>query len=83
MKYIRKNYVSPHFTKGGTGITNFDKKDLPICLAALAKYNRGNCFVSFRPMADKVWPNLYSLHSSVRDLSDFWKVYWKVKGVKY
>lgn len=57
-----------HFTNGGTGVTKFLPKMLPVYEKAVEKYN-----------SKDVWIKNFELHSNFRDLSDFWRIFYAVK----
>lgn len=80
-----------HFSNGGTGITNFSPKQLPIYQEAIRRSGySGVLEVQYRPMAGNphAFPSDYSLHYVSKDtaslnvpwgLSPFWRVFEKVQ----
>lgn len=73
-----KSIKSYHWTKGGTVITNFDRKDLKRYNKAINLYGCKDIVVSRYPMLEPYAKNAYSLHNinvKVKDLSDFWTIF--------
>lgn len=79
-----------HFTVGGTGITNFDKKDYDVFDISIKEYekmsnsNKGlHINLSGFHELQKVQDTYYSLHDlsdSQRDLGGFWDIWHKNKA---
>ena len=69
-----------HFTEGGTGVTNFHKRQHQVYYEAIFEYGDSNLFIG-KPIPplhdDKNW---FALRRKTRnnDLSEFWKVFDKV-----
>lgn len=74
-------YSSRHWTYGGTGITNFDAKQLEQYQAAIMQHGDKDMKVSDVPMTDTGYEGLMSLHDMKgrRDLSSFWNVFQSLK----
>ena len=77
--------ILSHWTKGGTGVTNFCKSDLAKMESALEKYGNPNlvicsksCATPYYSVAELSELN-HSLHcvSGMCDLSDFWDIYFE------
>lgn len=80
--------ICKHWTVGGTGITNFDIEDIEIFEKACKEFNDPETFVVKQPCISNdfqensinyLFENYYSLHSSQRDLSEFWKIQRRIK----
>jgi hypothetical protein len=87
-KDLIKQVSSPHFTRGGTGVTNFtlhgERGQLRQYTRAVRLYGDPNIFVSMNPMQGPgaECSNTGSLHTmSVGDLGDFWKLFKSLKQV--
>lgn len=87
-----KSVISEHWTKGGTGVTNFDKKDRHIYEAAIKEYGNPCLLIVDKPHPGpggyydkRMEKTLHSLHfvgqagEARTDLSDFWRVFEKIK----
>jgi hypothetical protein len=73
------------WTDGGTGITNFDPKELPLYEAALEETKDEDLILVSRPFGRFCIPSDYSLHfkrGREKDLSDFWKVFDRIQQQK-
>ena len=75
--------VSPHFTQGGTGVTNFSPSEESGYAEAIEKFGSENLIISHAPMSGNRYalPTDYSLHNLSRtaDLSSFWRVFDKIQ----
>lgn len=73
-----------HWTKGGTGITNFDADRLPLYEAAIAAHGDPDLVIADEPMPPMT--EGYALHDlgrlpgESRDLSEFWQVFYQLRG---
>lgn len=86
-----KNMEVPktHFLEGGSGITNFPPKQLPLYEAAIAEFHRNRwnkklVWVEFKPYdgLPTCIPTDYSLHKdrdNVQSVQPFWDIYDKLK----
>jgi hypothetical protein len=75
------NKIYGHFSNGGTGLTNFDKEELPLYEAAIAECGDPDFFISDEPMPGTPLRNSYSLHykGSKEKLKYFWDIFYKLK----
>lgn len=67
-----------HWSRGGTGITNFGKEERPIYEEAIKRHGDPKITIHDAPLQVKNPPlNRCSLHreGGFRDLSEFWEVY--------
>lgn len=65
-----------HWTKGGTGLTNFDYKDRPRIDRTIAAYGVGDVVAVSEPMEGSCVLTDHSLHKiNGHDASEFWAVY--------
>ena len=73
-------YFYEHFSRGGTGITNFDIEDLGIYQEAIRRSGDTSLFIQQSPMSGSATANpCCSLHSNQRkDRSEFWAIYRQV-----
>lgn len=69
--------IDEHWTLGGTGITNFDVRELSRYEKAVAKYGDPHLIIHHSPFGDKVITTDHSLHdlNGHRDLESFWAVW--------
>ena len=70
-----------HWRKGGTGITNFDKKEKPIYEKAISEYGDDNFFILDRPITGITGLSSYcSLHckEKMQTFSPFWRTFDRV-----
>lgn len=70
------------WTKGGSGITNFDPKELSTYERAIRLSGESRLFIITRPMSGNPYTkglHYYSLHTDevvpLKDLSRFWEVF--------
>lgn len=80
---------SPHWTDGGTGVTNLsDAEQVDICQKAIQEYGDDNLFIVDRAMLkadgrDPNWSMAGALHCTSRgNLSKFWRVYDIIKDTR-
>jgi len=69
---------------GGTGITNFEARQLPLYEKALEESKVRNVFISDRAMENNAGrKDLYSLHCTNKstNLSKFWAAYDELKKI--
>lgn len=70
-----------HWTRGGTGITNFGREELWRYLIAIEEHGDPALFVRLRPMAGDTLP-LFSLHflnAKTETLDAFWGCFERIK----
>lgn len=79
-----KNLIHRHWTKGGSGVTNFSHKDGIIYEVAIKQYEeyrpseKGRLHTSFQSFDGR--DGICSLHDVVNgDLSEFWRVFDSIK----
>lgn len=76
---VRSGYVSAHWTRGGSGITNFQPEDLSLYQEAVKKFGDARIFISDKLMDGYGFTGKMSLHrEDMKDMSDFWEVFWKL-----
>jgi hypothetical protein len=81
-----KSIISPHWTQGGSGITNFEPEDLPLYEAAIKEFGCPSLVLSDKPMDGKNYGfAMYSLHDLRRsvqslDISEFWKTFRRLQA---
>jgi hypothetical protein len=77
------NIINSHWTKGGTGVTNFGVEERPLYEAAIKEYGKPYLVIHDEPMEGPALPDSLSLHN-VRgkrgDLSDFWEIFWRLRA---
>lgn len=82
MKNPIKRIVSPSWTAGGTGVTNFGPERVSLYLDAIEQYGDENLFVSDVSMENR-FPDTFSLHDlnkkRQRGLDAFWHVFDNLK----
>lgn len=85
--------IMRHWSEGGTGVTNFDKPNLPIYLEAIRRYGDRNLIVVPAPFIPSHFATLpasetaylkekyFSLHRfhRVGDLGAFWRIFESVE----
>lgn len=78
--YVLSNIISPNWTKGGTGLTNFPKEELEYYISVIKKYGDDNYVISRFPMSGYT-NTLYSLHylnmQQTRNCTGFWDEFFK------
>lgn len=80
---IKTGYRSEHWTRGGTGVTNFGNSRLPLYEKAIEIIADQDLFLSDIPMygGGQFMTDYASLHFSTRkDLSHFWEILDKLKA---
>ena len=72
---------SNHWSKGGTGVTNFHPSAAPKYEAAIQELGDSNIFLMDQPMLgggeNGHYHSLHTNFESLYDLSDFWAIYFK------
>ena len=69
-----------HWTRGGTGVTNFDADMLPVYQEAILRYGDPDLRIHNKRLADEREGFSLHIHSRKRDLSAFWEVFRQVEG---
>lgn len=80
-----KNIIHKHWTKGGHGITNFNKDELSIYKAALIESGCSNLVIdsAMYPLgSSSSYFGLYNIDGREGDLSNFWAVFRVIKKRK-
>lgn len=72
---------SPHWARGGTGVTNFQREEVELYKTAIQQFGDPQLVLSRLPMQPHCHSD-YSLHdlSEGRDLTPFWNVFDRVKA---
>lgn len=77
--------INNHWTAGGTGLTNFNKKDLPLYRATILIVGDQRLKILKKPFENTLLEGYYSLHfcaNQTKDASHFWDTFRKVKELK-
>jgi hypothetical protein len=70
-----------HWYDGGTGITNFEKKDIWIYEAAVKEFGDPTIFIIKSSLGDVYGDKYYSLHSQTNKcLTPFWDLFDKIRN---
>jgi hypothetical protein len=78
--------INNHWTRGGTGVTNFDIKELPVYEEAVRQFNDPNMVISYKALPPLDHNSNYcSLHYTTLsgfgiDLSPFWSLFTQLKA---
>lgn len=76
--------INSHWTQGGTGLTNFLKKDLPLYRATILVVGDKR-FKILKQSFGGIYPLYYSLHfcaPNTKDASHFWDTFRKIQKLK-
>jgi len=74
--------INSHWMRGGTGLTNFDKADLPLYKATIAIVGDKRFKIAKAFGASTVAHSLHFCAPLKKDASHFWDTFRKVKELK-